>query len=232
MHNTINLKDFTFIDLTHPLRREMPSWSGGCGFEHTLRDDYDPSSSYQFRTYDIHMQAGMGTHMDAPAHCFPGGRSITELSLHECIAPCVVINVSEQSHEDYSLNRQDIEIFESQHGSISPGCFIIVYTGWDQHWDVPEKYRNNYVFPSISKEAASLLLDRQIVGLGIDTLSPDRPEDGFPVHQLILGAGKFIIENVANASELPPIGAYSLALPMKIQEGTEAPIRLVGVVIK
>ncbi|MCI5057750.1 MAG: cyclase family protein, partial [Flavobacteriales bacterium] len=106
--------------------------------------------------------------------------------------------------------------------------FVIIYTGWEQYWGTPEKYRNNYVFPSISKEAASLLLDRQIVGLGIDTLSPDRPEDGFPVHHLILGADKYIIENIANASKLPSVGAHTFALSIKIQGGTEAPLRLVG----
>ena len=40
---------------------------------------------------------------------------------------------------------------------------------------------------------------------------------------------KNIIENVANASQMPPAGAYSVALPMKIQEGTEAPVRLVEI---
>jgi kynurenine formamidase len=228
MHSLIHLKDFTFIDLTHDLTPRMPSWNGSCGFEQTLRDDYDPTASVKFRTYDIHMQAGMGTHMDAPAHCFPGGRSITDLNLNECISPCVVINVSHQSYERYSLSPSDIEAFEAQYGTIPPHCFVIVHTGWDQHWDTPEKYCNNHVFPSISKEAISLLLERQIVGLGIDTLSPDRPEDGFPVHHLILGADKYIIENIANASKLSPIGAYTFALPIKIQGGTEAPLRLIG----
>lgn len=232
MRNTLNLKDFIFIDLTHNLMPDIPSWNGRCGFQHNIRGDYDLSAPFKVRTYKINMQAGMGTHMDAPAHCIPGGKCISDLDLNECISPCVVINVSEQSHERYSLNQQDLETFESQHGNIPPGCFVIIYTGWEKHWNDPKKYHNNHVFPSVSKEAASLLLDRQIVGLGIDTLSPDRPEDGFPVHQLILGEGKFIIENVANACKLPPMGAYSLALPMKIQGGTEAPLRLVGVMTK
>lgn len=206
----------------------MPSWNGSCGFKPILRDDYDLSAPYQFQTYDIHMQAGMGTHLDAPAHCFSGGRSITDLNLNECIAPCIVINVSPQSHERYSLRPQDVEAFEVKHGAIPFGCFVIIYTGWEQYWGTPETYRNNHVFPSISKEAASLLLERQIVGLGIDTLSPDRPEDGFPVHHLILGADKYIIENIANASKLPSVGAYTLAFPIKIQGGTEAPLRLIG----
>ena len=90
--------------------------------------------------------------------------------------------------------------------------------------------RYNFVFPSIMSIAAELLLERQIIGLGIDTLSPDRPDNGFPVHKLILGEDKFIVENVANASRMPPVGAYSLALPIKINEGTEAPVRLVGMI--
>ena len=228
MHNTMPFKDLTLIDLTHTLNSAIPSWNGSCGFQHTIRDDYDPSALYKFRTYDIHMQAGMGTHIDAPAHCIPGGRCINDLDLHELIAPCLVINVSNQMHERYSLSVGDIESFETQYGIIPPKCFVIVYTGWEQYWTTPKKYRNNHIFPSVSKEAAHLLLDRHIVGLGIDTLSPDRPEDNFPVHQLILNADKYIVENVANALKLPVVGAYTLACPLKIQGGTESPLRLVG----
>lgn len=65
--------------------------------------------------------------------------------------------------------------------------------------------------------------------LGIDTLSPDNEVDGFPVHRLVLGSGKYIIENVANAGLMPPVGAYTFALPIKIQDGAESPIRLVAV---
>lgn len=225
-------KPFKLIDLTHSLSPEIPTWNGGCGFDHTVHTDYDPQATYTFRTHKIRMHEGIGTHMDAPAHCIAGGKCIDELDLNDLCAPCCVIDISSQAHERYSLTKQDIEAFEAQHGAIPPEGFVIVYTGWEQYWGTPEKYRNNHLFPSISAEAASALLERQIIGLGIDTLSPDRLEDGFPVHQLILGAGKFIVENVANSSKLPPMSAYSLAFPMKIQGGTEAPIRLVGAIAK
>jgi kynurenine formamidase len=122
----------------------------------------------------------------------------------------------------------DVLFFEDEFGTIPKGAFVIIYTGWDQRWEQPEKYRNNKIFPSISLAAAEMLLSRDIVGLGIDTLSPDAFGSDFPVHQLILGAGKYIIENVANAKQLDPIGCYLFALPIKITDGTEAPIRLVG----
>ena len=50
----------------------------------------------------------------------------------------------------------------------------------------------------------------------------------YPVHQTLLGAGKYLVENVANADKLPAVGSYSLALPILTVGGTEAPIRLIG----
>lgn len=66
------------------------------------------------------------------------------------------------------------------------------------------------------------------MGLGIDTLSPDRPNEGYPVHRTLLSAGKYIIENIANSEQLPPTGSFVLALPLKIRQATEAPMRLIG----
>lgn len=221
---------FQIIDLTHPLSSEIPSWTGACGFRHEVKRDYDQcTTDVKFRVQQITMHAGIGTHMDAPAHVIPGGATIDELDVSHLLASCVVIDVSHQAHEHYSVSCEDIQAFEAEHGSIPTGAFVIFYTGWEKRWSEPEIYRNNHVFPAVSGEVALMLLERGIVGLGIDTLSPDRPEGGnYPVHAALLGSGKYIVENVANALALPPIGAYSLALPIKTVGGTEAPVRLVA----
>ena len=86
------------------------------------------------------------------------------------------------------------------------------------------------VFPSVSLEVAELLLERGVNALGIDTLSPDRPEDGFKVHKTFLGSDKILIENVANLGSMPPTGGFVIVLPIKIKDGTEAPVRLVGLI--
>ncbi len=217
------------IDLTHSLHEGIPTWDGGCGFQHEISLDYKQClTDVKFRVQHVKMHGGIGTHMDAPAHCIPGSTPIDQLQLNDMIAPCFVIDVSEYAHEDYSLSVSDIEFFEKTYGIIEAGSFVVVRTGWEKFWNNPEKYRNNHIFPSISEQAAQFLLNRRIVGLGIDTLSPDRSEDGFPVHGLILGAGKYIIENVANSASLPPVGSFILALPIKIKDGTEAPVRLVA----
>ena len=222
---------FGLIDLTHPLSPSAPSWEGDCGFAHEITFDYEAClTPVKFRIQKINMYAGIGTHMDAPAHCIPGGLTIDALDLKNLIAPCVVIDVSKEAHKSYLLPAEAIHLFERKYGKISAGSFVIIRTGWDNFWNEPEKYRNDLIFPSISQEAAILLIERKVVGLGIDTLSPDISDSNYPVHHAFLGAGKYLVENVANSSKLPPQGSFSLAMPMRIVGGTEAPTRLLGLV--
>jgi kynurenine formamidase len=242
---------YNIIDLTHELGQDIPSWDGNCGFRHEVLLDYEDCTirnrtlrtEVQFRVQKLHMEAGIGTHIDAPAHCIPGGTTVEQLELKNLAAPAVVIDISSRMKDflqlsgsqfggwdDKSLSVQPTDIldFEKQHGEIAPGSFVIIHTGWSRYWGNPEKYRNNHHFPSVAGSTAELLLERNIAGLGIDTLSPDRPADGFHVHKILLGAGKYIVENISSADKLPPTGAYTLALPIKITGGTEAPVRLIA----
>lgn len=222
---------YTMIDLTHTLDAATPSWDGGCGFKQSIKLDYnDCGNGITFRVQQVSMHAGIGTHMDAPSHCDPAGASIESLPLESLVSPCVVIDVSQHMTENYTVTLEDIEDFEHQYGEIMPGTFVMLRTGWEQYWHDAEKYCNNHVFPAVSEAAAEFLLFRNIKGLGIDTLSADRPDGGFPVHHLLLKAGKYLIENAANLAKLPTTGSYILAFPIKGKDLTEAPIRLVGLV--
>lgn len=222
---------YQIIDLTHSLKESIPCWDGGCGFYHETTLDYkDCLTDVKFRIQKMSMEAGIGTHVDAPAHCIPNGLTIDNLLLTNLTAPCAVIDVSERAHERYRVSVGDIEAYENKYGHLRPGQFIMIRTGWERFWSEPEKYHNQHLFPSVSKEAAHYLLQRNIIGLGIDTLSPDRPEDGYPVHAALLGAGKYIVENIANSIQLPPIGSFIIILPLKITGGTEAPARVIALI--
>lgn len=188
---------YKLIDLTHLLDSTISTWNGGCGFNHDVHIDYsDCEGEDKFRVMTVKMHAGIGTHMDTPSHCIPGGRFIHDFDVNDLIMPCMVIDVSGKYFERYSLSTQDVVDFESEHGFIQKGSCVFVKTGWSQFWHTPLKYHNNHVFPSVSAEAAELLVERGVSAIGIDTLSPDRPEDGFKVHKIFLGADKIIIENV------------------------------------
>lgn len=217
------LDSFQIIDLSQSLTPEAPTWCGSCGFDLMTCKDYDQI----FRVQKMTLQAGVGTHLDAPSHLVPGGLSVAELSLETLLVPLVIITVSAKA--DYEVSPSDIEAFEEIYGRIPEGSLVIVHTGWHRFWQDPIAYRNDHQFPALTASAAALLLERHVVGLGIDTLSPDCRDKSFPVHQLFLTAGKYIIENVGDCSRVPPIGSYALAFPLKIEAATEAPLRLVAI---
>jgi kynurenine formamidase len=222
---------YKLIDLTHTLETTIPTWSGDCGFHQDLHVDYtDCPGEDTFRVMKIRMYMGIGTHMDAPSHCIQGGKNIDEFTLDELCMPCVVIDVSHKADERYSVTLEDIALFEDMHGPIPPNACVMIKTGWEKFWQTPKKYHNDHLFPSVSPEVAYLLLKKGVAALGTDTLSADRPEDGFKVHKAFLKAGKILLENVAHLDEMPLSGSYIMALPLKIKNGTEAPLRLVGLI--
>lgn len=220
---------YKFIDLTHLITPNIPNWDNTPGFSTENMHDY----AQGFRTQKIHMHAGIGTHIDAPSHFAPGGWDVDDIPIQKLIVPACMINVSEKADANYLISSSDIEEYEKQHGRIPENCFVIGYTGWSRFWPDIERYRNadskgQIHFPSFSEDSAKLLLEREIAGLGIDTLSPDC-DLAFPVHKLLLGNGKYIVENMANCHLMPPQGAYVILLPLNM-DTTESPIRAVGVV--
>lgn len=220
---------YKLLDLTHPLTASTPTWDGACGFSHSNLLDYSGcTGEVQFRVQGLNMPAGVGTHMDAPAHCNPGGKTVDAFFAQDLLAPCVVIDIAKKAHDTYLCSAQDVLNFEKRYRPIQSGDFVIIHTGWGRYWLHPQQYRNDLQFPSVSEEAAQLLLARDIAGLGIDTLGPDTADSGYPVHRIILGRGKYLVENVAHAESMPPVGAYVLVAPLFVAGGTEAPVRLIG----
>ena len=221
----------TIVDLTHTLSSDIPTWGGGCDFNLEMTLDYtDCTAPNLFRKHTIRESAsGVGTHMDAPAHCIPGGKTIDLLSLENLVVQCVVIK-NLDADENYLFMPESIEVFEKKYGKIEENSLVIFCSNWDRYWNTPEKYRNDLKFPSVHSDTAKLLLERNVAGIGIDTLSPDAVGDDFPVHRIMLGAGKYLIENITKANELPETGAKVFVMPMKIKEGSEAPIRLIAVI--
>lgn len=220
-----------YLDLTHTIHSTIPSWDGTTGFDLPTVFDYNQGTAPDLmRVQEIHFHGAMGTHMDSPAHFVEGAKTIEKLELENLIGDCVVIKVDREADENYVIMPSTVEAFEKEHGTIKPNTLVIFYTGWEKYWETPAQYQNNFKFPSVHEDTAKLLLERNISGLGIDTLSADTGVHGFPVHRAILGAGKYLVENIAHAGELPVTGAKVFVMPLKIKDAVESPVRLVAVV--
>ncbi len=224
------LKNFRLVDLTHSLDVGAPTWSGGCGFRLEIKLDYEKG----LRVQSMKCHAGVGTHMDAPSHFVPGGKNIGDLEIENFFVPACVLDLRKKMDPDLFVLPQDIEEYEKRFGPIPQNALVIARTGWEKFWTEPLRYRNPDLdgkmhFPGFSEEAAKLLLRKKIAGIGIDTLSPDGSNtDAFPVHHCILGAGKYILENLAHLDRIPETGAYALCLPPKLKSATEAFARVVS----
>ena len=82
-------------------------------------------------------------------------------------------------------------------------------------------------FPGYSAAAAKVLLERKVSGLGCDTLSTDPGNSSdYPVHHLVLGAGGYQLENLADLSGLPEAGAFLVVAPIKLEGGSGGPVRV------
>lgn len=230
----MKIDSHSVIDLTHRIDENTPTWDGSCGFQlRNILNYAQCEKGKELCLQEMSLSCGVGTHIDAPSHFFQYQASVDQLPLLNLICPAIHLDVSHVASGSFKLSARDIQAFELEYGKIPADCLIIVNTGWNRLWNTPTEYRNadeNGImhFPSVSREAAEYLLERNVRGIAIDTLSPDLPESDFPVHKLFLGNGKFIIENVAHPDLLPKTGALVAALPMNIKGATEAPIRLIA----
>lgn len=229
-----NVMAMKIIDLTHTISKNVPTWSGKQGFDEQIH--LTCKDGFCVKSYT--MSASLGTHMDAPSHVIERAQTIDELKPEMLVAPGCVIDVSDkvQNNADYAVSVEDILGFEEKYGKIPENSIVFALTGWDQYWDNSAQYRNvdkNGImhFPGFSADTAQLLIERNVAGIGIDTFSPDPGALGsFPVHQIMLSAGKFIIENLTNLKSLPATGSQIIALPLKIKDGAESPARVIAII--
>ena len=220
------------VDLTHVMHEEMPFWPGTGTFEIERLADYDKG----YRMHRFSMWENNGTHIDAPAHFIEGGSSINDLGLNDLVVPVVVINVQDKvgPAPDYQLSVEDVLSWEERNGRIMPGSLAVMNTGWHKKFHDAQAYVNQdeagvLHFPGFSAAAAELLLERDVAGIGIDTLSLDPGNDlSFPVHRIMLGAGKFQVENMNNLDALPARGAVAVIGVLPVKDGSQAQARIIA----
>jgi kynurenine formamidase len=84
-------------------------------------------------------------------------------------------------------------------------------------------------FPGFGPDSAKLLVERNVAGIGIDTLSIDfGASKDFQAHRIVLGANKYQIENLANLDALPPTGATVFVGVLPVRGGSQAQARIVA----
>jgi kynurenine formamidase len=229
------------VDLTYPLSPEGLYWPTGSAFEHELEGWQINEMGFWYASGSFSSPEHLGTHIDAPIHFSEGGLTLAEIPVNKLIGPGVLIDISDRcsTDADATLQPEDLEAWESQHGTIPAGAVVIVRSGWARFWpdwnayygsDTPEDVTTLH-FPGISEAAARVLAEREVSGVGIDTASIDPGVSSlFEAHQVLGAASVFNLENLTNVESLPASGFAVIAMPMKIADGTGAPARVVALI--
>ncbi len=229
------------IDLTYPLSPEGLYWPTGSAFEHEREGWAINEKGYWYASGSFSSPEHLGTHIDAPIHFAENGLTLAEIPVDRLIGPGVLIDISDKCSmdSDATLQPEDLDVWESQHGPIPAGAVVIVRSGWEKFWpdwnayygsDTPEDVSTLH-FPGISEAAAMVLAERGVAGVGIDTASIDPGVSSlFEAHQVLGAANVFNLENLTNIESLPPSGFAIIAMPMKIADGTGAPARVVALI--
>src|SRR5438876_8404644 len=185
-----------------------------------------------------------GTHFDAPIHWVSGkdlpDNAVDTIPPAKFIAPAAVLDCSAEAatNPDFILTIDFVERWESAHGRIAPGSWVLLRTDWSKKTfaDYAGLRDDGAHTPGPGPEAVKWLVEeRDVHGFGTETIGTDAGQahhftPPYPAHFYMHGKGRFGLQCLTNLDLLPPKGAIIVAAPLKIKQGSGSPLRVLALV--
>jgi kynurenine formamidase len=237
------------VDLTQPLSESTPVLVLPEPFANTPHLTRRRLSKYDERgpawAWDV-LELGehTGTHFDAPVHWVTGkdGEDVASVPASRLVGPVAVVDRSAAVADEpgYLLTVDDLDHHEAEHGRIAPGTWVVFRTGWGVRGGDEAAFLNvgpeGPVTPGPDVAASRWLAEHpNVVGFGVETVGIDAGAAGafdppFPLHNFLLGAGRYGLTQLANVDRLPAAGAVIVVAPLKLVDGTGSPARVLALV--
>ncbi|MHB8600105.1 MAG: cyclase family protein [Ktedonobacteraceae bacterium] len=237
------------VDLTTPLGPDTtvielpPVFAQSPGVTITEISRYDSNGPAWYWNI-LNLGEHTGTHFDAPIHWVTGkdlpNNATDTIQPGKFIGPACVIDVTAEVEQnpDFLLTIERVEQWESEHGRIPNGAWVLMRTGWSKYTDHDAFLglrEDGSHTPGFHKTCSEFLaIERDILGVGVETVGTDAGQAGgfdppFPNHTTMHGHGKFGITSLVNLDQLPPTGAVLIAAPLKIVNGSGSPLRVIAI---
>ncbi|KAB1198761.1 MULTISPECIES: cyclase family protein [Haloferax] len=205
----------TLVDLTRRVESGMPTYPGDPPVSVESHADFDADG---YRVSRLELGSHAGTHVDAPAHTEPDGATLDTFSVEE-------LRVSARLVDCRDVGANELVGPDAVPTDLDPSVQCLVFrTGWEDEWGTDRMADH----PALAPETGSVCAERGL-SVAIDALSPD-PTGGseVPVHHAILGAGRFIVENLCGLDVLPTDRPFELfVMPLRV-DADGAPARVVA----
>ncbi|MCP8939985.1 cyclase family protein [Alsobacter sp. SYSU M60028] len=245
--------DIEVVDLTAPLGPETPVIYLPPQFGkntprvkvHTI-SHYDQDGPFWAWNW-LELGEHTGTHFDAPCHWITGkdnpDSTTDTIPPGRFVAPANVIDRSPEvrSNPDYLLTVDSIRQWESEHGAIEAGSWVLMRTDWYKRNGSDAEFlnadENGPHSPGPTADAISYLIDKGVIGWGVETVGTDAGSAGgmdppFPAHNLMHKANRYGLASLCQLDRLPPKGAILIAAPLKIVNGTGSPVRALALTFR
>ena len=221
------------VDLSHPLYPGMPGWPT----QPSLR--YEMIKIAARDTYTLTMITRMvthtGTHIDAPAHFLPAGKTVDQLHLDSYYGEGTVIDLSRKNAAE-EITKEDLKEHEND---LRRDEVVVIRTGWDKKLGMTPEYL--FEWPYLGVESAQYLVSKKIRAVGIDALSIGGWNETVPAHgplakssptdthKILLSASIVIIEVLANLEQVlegkDSASAFFLFAPLNFVNAEGSPTR-------
>ncbi len=238
-----DISERKIVDLSHSYSDKTVYWVTAKEFELDTVFKGLTEKGYYYAANNFSTAEHGGTHLDAPIHFSKNGQTTDEIPLEKLIGNAIKIDVSSQALQDpdYLIGINDFRGWEEKHKMNIPlGSIVLLHTGFSRFYPDKEKYLGTSQrgelavkelhFPGLSPDAAQWLVEnRSISAIGIDTPSIDYGQsEYFKSHVILLSENIPAFENLTNLDLLPSNGFDIVALPMKIEGGSGAPLRIIA----
>src|SRR3954468_16433604 len=210
------------VDLSRLIYHGMPKIPALSDVQ--VRKFFDLEKGHPLNVTELSIPCHAGTHVDAPIHIVPNGKSIEELPLDAFVGNGATISVQKKGGEEVTA-----EDLERSGIVVEKGDILMLHTGWDEKFDSPD-YN---LHPYLSIDAAEWMVRKGIKMFGIDCITVDLPTPlrpkgfDFPIHKMLLGNNVLIAENVTNLRPIIGRKTRIMALPLRIKGSDAGHARIV-----
>jgi arylformamidase len=204
------------IDITLMVTPDMPVWPGDPNviLERVSKIEEGSNANVSRMAMSVHT----GTHMDAPYHFVPEGKTIETLPLEVLIGTVQVVELPS------TCNLITASIIKE--AGIGAGVERVLFKTRNSAYWLQTNIPFQTGFIGVSVDGAELLVSSGIRLVGIDYLSIAPFKQSRPTHVALLKAGMVILEGV-DLSKVSP-GYYQLiCLPLKLAGSDGSPARAV-----
>jgi kynurenine formamidase len=217
------------IDLSHAIPRS-PSRAAGTkglrGFAASWSNIFETKLA---ETALLFFLDQVSTHIDAPAHFDPAGKTIDEMPPELVVeTPAVLADLSHKATGE-AITPADVQAaLAARAEALRAGDVLLIYTGASRHWGGASYFGR--IVP-LAPETIRWAVGQGVRVIGVDEEEIDSDQFHWPAHMLLRELEFYVIENLAlwpAVLELPARFTV-VAAPLCIRGATGAPVRVVAV---